>query len=284
MSQTEAARIIGVDKSLVSRVVSHEYKGWEQKEKELIHTLSMEGVQIEFDQIKRYGVDQTKFITTENVRNFDELAMDLLENPNLTSSIGVAKGTAGRGKTASAKHFVSTHSDAIYVLYVDGYSHTMLAREIAYELTGVRARSFADNIDLINSATNRFRRLVIIDEADKMPGKHIEMLRSLNERCSIPLLLVGEETLYQRMAEEPRRLSRIRKPIVNFTRVTKVDIALFYESAVGIQISSDKDVLSELLDRSHGDFRMVVSDAMSVCRVLNASGMHTVSMEVVNRI
>lgn len=281
ISQAEAARIAGVDKSLICRVISGDYKGWEDKEDEIITALKNDGIQTQFESFKRYRVDHTTFITTENVKQFEDLAMDLLENPNLTSSIGVAKGTAGRGKTAAAKHFVSTNRDTIYVLYVDGYSHQMLAREIAYEMTGVKARSFSDNIAFITAATNKYRRLVVIDEADKMPGKHLEMLRSLNERCSLPLLLVGEETLYQRMAEEPRRLSRIRKPLVDFKRVSIYDIALFYEQAIGINLEQSRDALMLLLERSRGDFRLVVSDAMAICKVLNASGINTITREVI---
>ena len=281
LSQADAARIAQVDKSMICRIISGDYKDWKHKEDEIISSLHANGLQTEFDPMKRYRVDHTTFITTENVKKFDDLAMDLLENPNLTSSIGVAKGTAGRGKTAAAKHFVSTNRDTIYVLYVDGYSHQMLAREIAYEMTGVKARSFSDNIAFISAATNKYRRLVIIDEADKMPGKHLEMLRSLNERCNLPLLLVGEETLYQRMAEEPRRLSRIRKPLVDFKRVNTIDVALFYEQAVGLVLESNREVLMQLLERSRGDFRLVVSDAMAIVKIMNASGINTITREVI---
>jgi len=229
-------------------------------------------------------VDHTTFISTPNVKMFNDLANDLLENPNLTSSIGLVKGTAGRGKTAAAKHYISTNRDSVYVLYVDGYSHSMLARQIAYELTGIKSHTFEKNLELIREATRMLRRMVIIDEADKMPGRLIEMLRGMNERCALPLLLVGEEMLYSRMSEEPRRLSRVRKPIVNFGKVSKVDIALFYEQAIGISITKNIEVCDELLLRSRGDFRLVVSDAMAICKVLNSSGIGAVIMGVIDKL
>ncbi len=280
LSQSEVARMLGVDKSLISRVCRQEYPDWQTKEQEILDRLKDEFDIPPSSSNKALHVSTGTIVPTRNVRAFTTLATDLLDNPNLTASIGLVKGTAGLGKTAAAKHFCRERPEAAYILYIDGYSYNMMASSIARTLTGIKAGSLSRNIELIKEATSMERRLVIIDEADKMPSKIIELLRAINEECELPILLVGEESLYNKMAEKARRYSRLRKPIVSFDKIGTVDIGAFYDQAIGLSISNP-DIARSLYRRAKGDFRTVVSDAIAVCNTLNSSGKSQLTLQTV---
>jgi len=170
----------------------------------------------------------------------------------------------------------------VYVLYVDGYTQTKLLKEVAFELCGTKPITFERCLEAIEEGARFARKLVIIDEADKMPLRYIEMLRAINERCSLPLLLVGEEELYAKLANVPRLKSRVRKPIVKFMPIDIVDVSAFYKIAIGLTIQPE--VANELCNRANGDFRVVVNDAMAIVNILNTSGLSILDSSILSRL
>jgi len=173
------------------------------------------------------------------------------------------------------------NQSAVYVLYVDGMTIPQLAREICFEITGIRPRSFYDALIEIEKTTKYKKRLVIIDEADKMPKKHIEMLRGLNERCQVPIMLLGEEVITSKLSEERRLKSRVRK-IVTFEPISVADVSTYYQASMGISL--DPNVALALWKRSQGDFRIIVRDAYAIYRMLKANETTVVTMEMVQRL
>jgi len=283
LSAGDVARITGYSKTTISLIKNNKYKanGQGEVEAEIVRKLVEAGYRIESD-FKKWRVKRDVFIKTGNVRKFDTLCDELLApDGDLTSSIGVNIGRAGRGKTKAARHYAVQHPEAVYVLFIDGFSLVDVAREIAFEIGGIRPRTFRACLDVIDEATLQQRRLIIIDEADKMPKKYFEMLRGINERCACPVILVGEEPLRKALESERRLKSRVRQVVV-FEPVLLTDIAAYYQTAIGITLTGD--VLQALWQRSQGDFRLVVRDAFSVVRIMNANRLQAVTMDVVKGI
>ncbi|OQX50301.1 hypothetical protein B5M47_03990 [candidate division CPR3 bacterium 4484_211] len=278
LSAGDVAHITGYAKSTISQIKNNKYNGDGQVEAKILKKLVEAGYRLE----TKLSVRRDVFIKTGNVRKFDTLCDELLApQGDLTSSIGVVMGRAGRGKTKSARHYAVQHSEAVYVLFIDGFSLVDVAREIAFEIGGIRPRTFRACLDVIDEATLQQRRLIIIDEADKMPKRYFEMLRGLNERCACPIVLVGEEPLRKALDSERRLKSRVRQMVV-FEPVLLTDIAAYYQAAIGITVNSD--VLQVLWQRSQGDFRLVVRDAFSVVRIMNTNRLSAVTMDVVKGI
>lgn len=278
LSLSKVEELTGVDRSTISRVKTGKYNGdGGNLEIKIINKLKEQGFEIP-EVIFRFNPDV--FIMTSNVVNFKDLADELLSS-DLTSSFGIVSGRAGRGKTKTAIWYAVQNSSAVYVLYVDGMSIPQLVREICYEITGLRPRSFYDSLIEIEKATKPKRRLVIIDEADKMPKKHIEMLRGLNEKCLVPVMLLGEEMITSRLSEERRLKSRVRK-VINFEPLTVSDVSTYYQAAMGINI--DPGVALALWKRSQGDFRVIVRDAYAVARILKTNGTTTITEEMVEKL
>ena len=104
LSMQEAARVLGVDKTQVVKVCNRTYPHWEEKEVEFIHHLQEAGYNNTIPQ--GININTDVLVMNQNVMNFQALADDLSDpNGSLSSSIGMAIGTAERGKTHAAKWY-----------------------------------------------------------------------------------------------------------------------------------------------------------------------------------
>jgi DNA transposition AAA+ family ATPase len=280
--------LVGLGKSAISRVKSHDYPNWENIERAIIQKMSeakMFGDDIVMEDVRpgTLRVDPTSFVPTQNVIAVNALANSLLDpTTTLTASVGMVTGSAGFGKTTAIQQFAAGNDQSVYVLFMEGYTLNMLVQKIAMELTGFNQRTFDRNLAIIKEATGIYRKLIIIDESDRMPIRVIESLRNLNEYCGVPIMLVGEESLVAKMETLPRLKSRVRKPEIVFKPITTIDVATYYQMAVGIDISGSLPVCQTLLRWANKDFRTLVNDAQHIVATLNASGLATLTEEVLN--
>ncbi|MCL2270889.1 MAG: AAA family ATPase [Treponema sp.] len=281
LSIGKAAHALGVDKSTVSKVCSQTYPGWEQKEKDFIKTLNERGYsKIVPDQ---FDVDTDVLVPTRSVDAFINLADDLADpGGSRCSSLGMVIGTAERGKTHTARWYVDTHPDACYVLYIEMSTRVQFLRDICESLANIRPLTFGACLALIHESCSRRSRLIIIDEADKLPVPFLELLRGINERCSVPILLAGEEGLKSKIDGVPRLRSRVRKPVVLYESLNAIDVAVFYSNACGIEI--DRDIADALVKRSRGAWRSLVNDTLALARMGRASGIATVTPEMIEKL
>lgn len=289
MSLGDIAAMMECSKATVSKVKDHDYPAWEAWEKRTVEAMVRDGyLTIEQAQLlpeherQRIEIDDTKFVRTNNVMALDALASDLL-NPRstLNASIGVCTGKAGYGKTTTIKHFCATNDRATYILYMDGYSIAGLMRDALRSMTGETRRSFTDIKDSIRDASAVYRKLLVVDEADRMPIRLLEALRGLNEYCGLPILLIGEPALLTKIHTEPRLESRMRKPRVEFAPLSCVDIALYWNEAIGLDLTGKTEIQQMLLKSCHGDFRVMVNDAQRIVQHMNTNGLTDVDMKVV---
>lgn len=281
LSMRQAAEIAQVDKSVIVKVCGQTYHEWERKEAEIIELLKAAGYEKKAsDQLY---VNTDILVKTDNVNRFFQLADDLSDpDSSMTSSIGMAIGTAERGKSHAAKKYCEKNENAVYTLYVDGYSRVQLLRNICYELAGTRPYSFGACVAIIAEFSRVSRRLIIIDEADKCPLSILEMLRGINESCQVPLLLVGEEALKGKTDGVPRLRSRIRKPVCLFENIRPSDVSVFYASACGLTV--DSSLIENLYKRSRGGFRTLVNEALALAKIARASGINTITPAMVEKL
>lgn len=272
------AKLTGYSESTVSLINRGKYgENSAEIEADIIKKLADHGYKLQDS--SRLAVRPDIFIMTENVKRLNALCDELIDPAgDLTSSFGIIIGRAGRGKTKASLHYAINNPNAIYTLYIDGMSLPSVARKIAYEFAGIKPHSFEACLETISRETSTHRRLVILDEADKMPKKSIDMIRGINEQCRCPIVLVGEETLANIVGQERRLKSRVRQTVV-FDEVTVPDVSAFYRLAV--KLEPDAECARALWKRSEGDFRIVVNDALSVVRIMNASKLQVLTMDVV---
>lgn len=281
LSMQEAANALGVDKTQVVKVCNRTYPHWEEKEIEFIHHLQEAGYTNTIPQ--GININTDVLVMNQNVMNFQALADDLSDpNGSLSSSIGMAIGTAERGKTHAAKWYVQENQNACYVLFVDGSSRVQLLRDICDVVAHTRPYSFSACVATLEEACKYNRRLVIIDEADKLPVQLLEMLRGINERCNLPFLLVGEEGLKTKTDRVPRLRSRIRQPVVLFEKARSVDVAAYYHEAAGLQIT--RETAERLARHANGGFRSIVNDSIALSKMSKASALDTITEKMLDQL
>ncbi|MCL1812256.1 MAG: AAA family ATPase [Treponema sp.] len=276
-----AARHVGLDRTTVSRIARMEYPNWEQKQLDIMKELVEKGYPEEGQDCIRIASDV--MVMTPSVSDFNSLAGELADpDGTLSSSIGMAIGSAERGKTYTSKWFCRSNDNAAYILFVDGFTLVQVLRDICDAVAHTRPYSMSKCITILEEHCKYQRRLIIIDEADKCPIKVLEMLRGVNERCNLPILLVGEEGLKAKIDQVPRLRSRIRKPVVLFAEASEIDVATYYMQAAGLSIG--KDIASVLARHSRGGFRTIVNEAGELARMANASGIKTITEALVKQL
>jgi DNA transposition AAA+ family ATPase len=221
------------------------------------------------------------FLDTDNVTRFNDICAELEDRRSLIGpSLAVVTGPAGRGKSESAKRY-AVNSSAVYIPPMITTSPLTLLQEITIDLAKVRPGRMAACLEVIQSEMNRLRRIIIIDEADLLPMKILEMLRNMNERYACPVLLIGEDGLRSRIATRRRLSSRVRRSM-DFGAITQPDIVVFFRKSLEKNI--EPAVASLIHRHSQGDWRPVLKIAADIERAIEASGLKTIPEDLVKAI
>lgn len=224
---------------------------------------------------------RNEFIRTENATRFDELCQELESRESLIGpSLGMVVGPAGRGKSEAAKR-VCVQTEAVYIPPMLIRTPLMLLKEVCFELAAIRPGRTDGCLAMIKSEMRKYRRLIIIDEADLLEMRNLEMLRNLNETTSAPILLIGEEDLVPKIESKRRLSSRIRRRM-HFSAVTQADVALFYKRCLGLTLSPEQ---VQLLHKDcQGDWRPVLAVALAIERAMKASGLTELTTELADNV
>ena len=113
--------------------------------------------------------------------------------------IGVCAGRAGLGKTVAVKEYTKNFLDAILIESDSGYTAKSLLLEIHKRL-GLSGKGCA--YDLMNEVVNKLNnsgRLLIIDEAENLPYRALEITRRIHDKTGIGVLLVGRNVLFENL-------------------------------------------------------------------------------------
>lgn len=220
------------------------------------------------------------FVATPNFQRFQELYGRLHEN-QYGVDMAVVLGRAGRGKTTAAERIYSQNTGAVLVRFEEWLSHTGLLREISFAVAGVRHHAAQACFDTLAQGLSGGRRVIIVDEADRMGLKHLNTLRDIHDVCGAPVLLVGEEPIEAKINQERRLKSRVRD-ILRFDPVAQKDVVVFYKEALGLSMAPEH--AAGLSRHAQGDFRLVVKDALAVEQKMKASGLQDITDALVSEV
>jgi len=220
-----------------------------------------------------------EFIETGNTRQFTAICDELTSPTSLIGpSLAMVTGPAGRGKTEAARHY-AVNSAAIYIPPMNIRTPAMVLREISFELANLRPARTDACLSIIGEEMAKNRRLIMIDEADLLEMKCLEMLRNVNERFACPIMLIGEEELKGKIGSRRRLASRIRRR-VEFGAIGPQDIAYFFKTALSVK--AGPDVTAIIHKHANGDWRPVLTTAIGIERAMKASNVTEITPEMVN--
>ena len=223
-------------------------------------------------------VSDDRFVPTQNYQKVKSLCGELLES-RLGVEIAAITGRAGRGKSTATERIYVKEYPSIYVEYEGGWSHSALLREISFNLDGTRPRTRQGCDEVIKNEFAANRRIVIVDNADRMPLICFDVLRNIHDKHGVPVLLVGETKLVGKLQRERWLISRVRE-VFTFEPVGQADIAIYFKKTLGVQLAPEHTV--RLLRSSGGDFRPVTIGAATAKKVMKVSGISTITDAVIN--
>ena len=224
---------------------------------------------------------RNEFIRTDNAVKLEEICGELESRDSLIGpGLAIVTGPAGRGKSEAAKRY-AVQGEAIYLPPMIVRTPVMVLKEICFELAKLRPGRTDGCLALIREEMSAKRRLVIVDEADLLEMRILEMLRNLNELTGAPILLIGEDGLVPKIESRRRLSSRVRRRMA-FEPVRPADVALFYQRALDKTLSPD--AVKVLHAHSGGDWRPVLTAALDIERAMKASGLKAVTPDLAREV
>ncbi|MBZ7982689.1 AAA family ATPase [Campylobacter sp. RM12640] len=109
--------------------------------------------------------------------------------------MGAIIGVAGSGKTRAIKEYVSTHPQALLFEGATTVTPKALLNALC-KLLGINSVGTSDNVlRIIANELTRRTHTLIIDEAEHLNHRCLEILRRIHDFSSTPLVLVGTNKL-----------------------------------------------------------------------------------------
>lgn len=217
-----------------------------------------------------------------------QLATRIVDDLVANAATGVIHGPAGVGKTFAVQanlerlrdtaHRVSTCSLA----FPSKPTMRRVAEELVQALTGTLPPNSRSRFNLINHLVGLLAgppRLVVVDEAQRLNGECIELLRHLHDHSDtrFALLYVGGDGCWEVLSREPMLRSRIFRRLP-FKPMPKDKVAALMRGYHLIYAGADDELLLAIDDSyAHGsmrDWAVFTHTAAQLCAETQLAGVN----------
>lgn len=178
----------GIAKSSISMWLNGTYKGDNAKLTDKINNF------IQREQ-ERSGNDELPIVDISIIKYISEIGRLC----HTKGKIGVCVGRAGLGKTVAVKEYTKNALDAILIESDSGYTAKSLLKEIHRRLALSGKGSVYDLMGEVVNKLNQSGRLLIIDEAENLPYRALEITRRIHDKTGVGVLLVGRNILFENL-------------------------------------------------------------------------------------
>lgn len=181
-TQVYVGRAIGKSTAVINQFLQGKYTG----DVEAVNELITGFIRRERDkaQMKRLNVD---FVATAKARR----GMEVIGYAHLEGDICVITGAAGVGKSMILREYASRHKDAILIEADPGYTARVLLEDLCNRLGVSKRGNIHDLSDSCVQALRESGRLLLVDEAELLPYRALEVLRRLHDKSGIGVVLAG---------------------------------------------------------------------------------------------
>ena len=210
-------------------------------------------------------------IETEAMSRFDNAVDEVAAADHGLSGFILAYGQAGRGKSVAAKRYAKERGGTLIHVW-QGWSQTAFLQNLLFAIRGgedMPRHSGTRCKEQIVRVLEDDRRLLFVDEADRLRIDRIEDLRDIHELTGVPVELIGEESIIGMLAERRRIWSRVINE-VEFVPASPAEVALYAMRSTGLDIPMQ--LASEIARRTEGDFRLIRNMVFQLEKSAKASG------------
>ena len=184
VSQATISRSTGISTAALSQWLNGSYTGNTDKiDNSIRRFISREK--------ERFSKKHIDFVMTNIAGKIFEVA----RIAHIDCEIGLCYGQAGLGKTQAVKEYARLNTDVILIEADPGYTTKVLFSEIHKKLGLDGNGSIHSLAEDIIEKLKYSGRLIIIDEAEHLPYRALDLLRRIHDKASIGMLLVGMPVL-----------------------------------------------------------------------------------------
>lgn len=180
LSQAKLATLLGVSPAVISQYLKGEYKGdvasIDKKVEQMLSRAKDKAADIKADFVP--------ILTAQDILNVCSMAHTM-------NDINLVIGEAGLGKTIAIKHYAQTVENVVLIETEPTFSPKVLLVELCNKLGIPPSKSNHDNIANIIEKLNGSDRLIIIDEAELLSYKCLEVIRRIHDKSGVGVVLAG---------------------------------------------------------------------------------------------
>lgn len=267
MNQTQLARGIGTSPASISMYLNGTYadKGgnYETIEPKIEAFLEVQESKAQREELV------LGFVSTKTTRRISEVMRDAHEAGDTV----VIYGQAGLGKTQAVKNYCEKNPAAILIEANPSFTAFVLMRKLA---AAAKVSTVGSLNDLFESVSDRLRdsgRLIVVDEAENLPLRALEIIRRLHDDTGCGLVLSGM----------PRLVANLRGKHGELVQLySRVSVALnlgdsmpdeeLEQIARAAMPEADDETIAELVKHSNGNTRRMSKLMRGAVRTANKNG------------
>lgn len=214
----------------------------------------------------------------KNVQFFTEVLLRTINTPIDLPRMATFHGPSGYGKSRSAIYAANRH-DAIYIEVGDswskGYFCNAILKELGIKMTG----DIPTKVDRIIEALTILDKPMIIDEFDYAVKKNfLDLVREVQDKTNIPMVLIGEELLVQKLEKNERFHNRLLEPFVAAQPSDREDVQILCKLYCP-NIDLEDDLVSQVHKISRGCTRRICVNLHHIREYCEMEDLKSISLQ-----
>lgn len=258
-TQSHVARAIGRSPAAISTFLSGKYSGdIKTLESELSGFIQRES---DKDRLHHLNIDFVPTITAKS-------GLEVIRMAHLENDINVIYGAAGLGKTMMLKEYARRYRDAILIEADPGYTALVLLQELCDRLGLSKRGTIHELSESCITALSGTGRAVLIDEAENLPYRALEVIRRIHDKAGVGIVLAGMPRLILNLkgkrGEYAQLYSRVGFALDLQEKLPQVDLQLILTNMV--EEANNDNVFSAFYKASKGNARRLFKLARGTIR------------------
>ena len=271
-SQTKVAKALGISSATLSYFLKQSYTG----DTDAICEKAKDFLATEAERAKfktNDGIVQTSSFKT--IQTFCGLVL-------AHQICGMLTGDAGCGKTTALKEFAKTHPSVILIEADHGYTAKALFDELCAELGLDDRGSLHQKLVRIVGKLKDSGRLIIIDEAEHLPYRALELIRRVHDKAGVGIALCGMPRLEKNVQGDRNHYAQLNSRISAPCRAKLLkdsDIKAYIESRFE---SYEPNVIEHCAKTCRRNFRLLSHLVMWGQELMRKNDRDTLDNEIID--
>ncbi|EBX1725473.1 TPA: AAA family ATPase [Salmonella enterica] len=283
-TQKKVATKTGLSKTVISQYLKGTYNG---------NICNVEAVLGDFidrenERVNRREVKE-RFVHT----CLADLALGLIANTHMDGDIGVIHGPAGMGKSMVLREYARTSRGVILIEADPGYTAKVLLQELCVRLGVKKTGNIHELSEECIQALTGTGWVILVDEAELLPYRALEVLRRIHDRSGAAVVLAGMPRLLINLkgarGEYAQLYSRVGMALdIEAHKAESEDddfsaiLASLLQAENGVSDITVPGVISAFKKHSKGNYRRLFKLARGVVRA-SVIGDQGISVALIDR-